>query len=178
MRCPSNDDGTYDIGVHIAVISYFVKPTLLSTTMPRRAQPVSTLSNKLSLCSHPHSANSGKDCLAFPVIFTMIEEGKATNGWFGHTVVKQSAQLSFANAQDAIDGKVLGGIPVHPGHDASAIEHDVKILHRIAKVLRDHRAKSGALFTETPKSAFTLDESGRPVDCDQSVPNDTDSLVQ
>jgi len=184
LSVKANDDGTYDIGVHIADVSYFVKPnTALDRDAKKRATSVYLVQRAVpmlppTLSEELCSLNFGKDRLAFSVIFTMTKEGKVTKKWFGRTVVKSSAQLSYANAQDAIDGEVLGGIPVTPEHDASAIEHDVKILHGIAKVLRDRRVKSGALFTETPKSAFILDESGRPVDCDQSVPNDATSLVQ
>jgi len=184
LSVKANDDGTYDIGVHIADVSYFVKPnTALDRDAKKRATSVYLVQRAVpmlppTLSEELCSLNFGKDRLAFSVIFTMTKEGKVTKKWFGRTVVKSSAQLSYANAQDAIDGKVLGGIPVAPEHDASAIEHDVKILHSIAKVLRDRRIKSGALFTDTPKSAFTLDESGRPDDCDQSVPNDATSLVQ
>lgn len=124
------------------------------------------------------SLNFGKDRLAFSVIFTMTKEAKVTKKWFGRTVVKSSAQLSYADAQDVIDGKILGGVPVAPEHDASAIEHDIRFLYETAKVLRERRLKNGALFADIPKLAFTLDESGRPIDCDQSVSDDASSLVE
>jgi len=123
------------------------------------------------------SLSFGKDRLAFSVIFTMTKEAKVTKKWFGRTVIKSSAQLSYENAQDVIDGKILG-VPVAPEHDASAIEHDVKFLHDIAKVLRERRFKNGALSADIPKLAFTLDKSGRPIDCDQLVPDDATSLIQ
>ena len=184
LSVKTNDDGTYDIGVHIADVSYFVKPnTALDRDAKKRATSVYLVQRAVpmlppTLSEELCSLDFGKDRLAFSVIFTMTKEGKVTKKWFGRTVVKSSAQLSYGNAQDAIDGKLLGGIPVAPEHDASAIEHDIKILHSIAKVLRERRIKNGALFTDTPKSAFTLDESGRPIDCDQSIPNDATSLVQ
>ena len=184
LSVKANDDGTYDIGVHIADVSYFVKPNTAldrdakkratSVYLTQRAVPMLPPTLSEELCS----LNFGKDRLTFSVIFTMTKEGKVTKKWFGRTVIKSSAQLSYANAQDVIEGKVLGGVPVAPEHDASAIEHDIRILHDIAKVLEERRFKNGALSTETPKSSFTLDESGRPVDCDQSVPNDANAVVR
>jgi protein SSD1 len=179
-----NDDGTYDIGVHIADVSFFVKPnTALDRDAKKRATSVYLVQRAVpmlppTLSEELCSLHFGKDRLTFSVIFTMTKEGKVTKKWFGRTVIKSSAQLSYTNVQDVIDGKVLGGVPVVPEHDASAIEHDIKILHDIAKDLRERRFKNGALSTETPKMAFSLDESGRPVDCDQSLPNDANSLVQ
>lgn len=184
LSVKANDDGTYDVGVHIADVSYFVKPnTALDRDAKKRATSVYLIQRAVpmlppTLSEELCSLNFGKDRLAFSVIFTMTKEAKVTKKWFGRTVIRSSAQLSYANAQDVIDGKILGGVPVTPEHDASAIEHDIKILHDIANVLRDRRFKNGALYTDTPKVAFTLDESGRPVDCGQSTVNDASSLIQ
>ena len=179
-----NEDGTYDIGVHVADISYFVKPnTALDRDAKKRATSLYLIQRAVPmlppiLSEELCSLNFGKDRLAFSVIFTMTKEAKVTKKWFGRTMIKSSAQLSYENAQDVIDGKVLGGVPVVPEHDASAIEHDIKILHDVARVLRERRFKNGALSADTPKMAFTLDRSGRPIDCDQLVSNDANSLVQ
>lgn len=184
MSMKINDDGTYDIGVHIADVSYFVKPnTALDRDAKKRATSVYLVQRAVpmlppTLSEELCSLNFGKDRLAFSVIFTMTKEAKVTKKWFGRTVVKSSAQLSYANAQDVIDGKILGGVSVVPEHDASAIEQDIKSLYEIAKVLRERRLKNGAIFADIPKLAFTLDESGRPIDCDRSVTNDASSLVE
>lgn len=183
MSVKVNDDGTYDIGVHVADVSYFVKlNTALDRDAKKRATSVYLIQRAVpmlppTLSEELCSLNFGKDRLAFSVIFTMTKEAKVTKKWFGRTMIKSSAQLSYTNAQDVIDGKILE-VPVTPEHDASAIEHDIKVLHDIAKVLRGRRLKNGSLFTDTPKLAFTLDESGRPIDCDQSGFNDASSLVQ
>jgi len=184
LSIKANDDGTYDVGVHIADVSFFVKPnTALDRDAKKRATSVYLIQRAVpmlppTLSEELCSLNLGKDRLAFSVIFTMTKEAKVTKKWFGRTVIKSSAQLSYENAQDVIDGKVLGGVPVAPEHEASAIEHDIKILHDIATVLKERRFKGGAIFTDTPKLAFTLDEFGRPTDCDQSASNDANSLVQ
>lgn len=179
-----NDDGTYDIGVHVADVSYFVKPnTALDRDAKKRATAVYLVQRAVpmlppTLSEELCSLNFGKDRLAFSVIFTMTKEAKVTKKWFGRTVIKSSAQLSYANAQDVIDGKLLAEIPVAPEHDASAIEHDIKILHEIAQVLRERRFRNGSLSADTPKLTFILDDSGKPIDCDQAVSSDANALVQ
>lgn len=184
LSVKANDDGTYDIGVHVADVSYFVKPnTALDRDAKKRATSVYLVQRAVpmlppTLSEELCSLNLGKDRLAFSVIFTMTREAKVTKKWFGRTVIRSSAQLSYSNAQDVIDGKLLGGVPVAPEHDASAIEHDIKILHEIAQVFRDRRFKNGSLSIDIPKLSFTLDESGRPVDCDQSASTDANALVQ
>lgn len=41
---------------------------------------------------------------------------------------RSSAKLSYANAQDVINGKGLGSVPIVPEHNAAAIEGDIKLL--------------------------------------------------
>ena len=184
LSVKANDDGTYDIGVHIADVSYFVKPnTALDRDAKKRATSLYLIQRAVpmlppTLSEELCSLNFGKDRLAFSVIFTMTKEAKVTKKWFGRTMIKSSAQLSYENVQDVIDGKVLGGVPVAPEHDASAIEHDIKILHDITKVMRERRFKNGALSANTPELTFVLDESGRPIDCDQLASSDANSLVE
>ena len=178
-----NDDGTYDVGVHVADVSYFVKPnTALDRDAKKRATSVYLIQRAVpmlppTLSEELCSLNFGKDRLSFSVIFTMTKEAKVTKKWFGRTVIRSSAQLSYSNAQDVIDGKLIG-IPVAPDHDASAIEHDIKTLHDIAQVLRERRFKNGALAADIPKATFTLDDSGRPIDCDQSEFTDANVLIE
>lgn len=42
--------------------------------------------------------------------------------------LRSAAQLSYKNVQNVINGLPLGDAPVHPDHDAAAIEHDIKLL--------------------------------------------------
>lgn len=42
---------------------------------------------------------------------------------------RPAAQLSYQHAQDVIEGKGLGNVPIGDGHPASGIEDDIAILH-------------------------------------------------
>lgn len=89
-----NDDGTYDVSVHIADVSHFVKPNTAldrdarkkatSVYLVQRAVPMLPPVLSEQLCS----LNPGQERLAFTVIFTMDKEGKVTNKWFGKTIIK------------------------------------------------------------------------------------------
>ena len=41
---------------------------------------------------------------------------------------RSAAKLTYANAQDVIDGKGLGDVPVITEHGVSEIEEDIKLL--------------------------------------------------
>lgn len=89
-----NDDGTYDIGVHIADVSYFVKPnTALDRDAKKRATSVYLVQRAVpmlppALSDELCSLVPGKDRLAFSVIFTMTKDARVTKKWFGRTVIK------------------------------------------------------------------------------------------
>jgi protein SSD1 len=89
-----NEDGTYDVGVHIADVSHFVKPnTALDRDARKRATSVYLIQRAVpmlppTLSEQMCSLAPGQDRLAFSVIFTMTKEAKVTKKWFGKTVIK------------------------------------------------------------------------------------------
>lgn len=89
-----NEDGTYDVGVHVADVSYFVKPnTALDRDARKRATSVYLVQRTVpmlppTLSEQLCSLLPGEERLAFSVIFTMTKEAKVLKKWFGRTVVK------------------------------------------------------------------------------------------
>lgn len=89
-----NEDGTYDIGVHIADVSYFVKPnTALDRDARKRATSVYLVQRAVpmlppTLSEQVCSLLPGQDRLAFSVIFTMTKDAKVVKKWFGRTIIK------------------------------------------------------------------------------------------
>ena len=89
-----NEDGTYDIGVHIADVSFFVKPnTALDRDARKRATSVYLVQRAVpmlppALSDELCSILPGQERLAFSVIFTMTKEAKVVKKWFGRTIVK------------------------------------------------------------------------------------------
>lgn len=89
-----NEDGTYDVGVHIADVSFFVKPnTALDRDARKRATSVYLVQRAVpmlppALSEELCSLLPGQERLAFSVIFTMTKEAKVVKKWFGRTIVK------------------------------------------------------------------------------------------
>ncbi|KAG5220697.1 RNB-domain-containing protein [Salix suchowensis] len=156
-----NEDGTYDVGVHIADVSYFRAVPMLPPALSER------------LCS----LVPGQDRLAFSVVLTFTKDGRVVKKWFGKTVIKSAAQLSYADAQNVIEGKTLGNVAVIPEHNAADIAHDIKVLEDIAKHLRAQRIDNGALSLESLKLSFSLDVNGFPTDCGPVEYTDANRLV-
>lgn len=100
LSIKANDDGTYDVAVHIADVSFFVKANTpldrdarkraTSVYLVQRAVPMLPPALSEQLCS----LLPGQDRLAFSVIFTMDTEGKVLRKWFGKTIIR-SGLVSF-----------------------------------------------------------------------------------
>lgn len=86
--------------------------------------------------------------------------------------------MSYQDAQNVLDGKGLGSVPVNSSHPATGVEHDVKVLESIAKILREDRFKSGALSLESMQLKFDLDDTGLPSDCGQYERTESNFLVE
>ncbi|ESK96057.1 cell wall biogenesis protein phosphatase [Moniliophthora roreri MCA 2997] len=179
-----NEDGTYDVGVHVADASHFVKPnTALDRDARKRATSVYLVQRAVpmlppALSEQICSLLPGQDRLAFSVIFTFSKDAKVMKKWFGKTVIRSATKLSYDDAQNVIEGKSLGSVPVIPEHGAGDIEHDIKVLHDLAMKLRAQRLENGTLSLESLRLEFKLDDNGMPADCWQHQRTEANDLVQ
>ncbi|KAJ1308908.1 hypothetical protein OPQ81_004593 [Rhizoctonia solani] len=178
-----NDDGTYDVGIHITDVSYFVKPnTALDRDARKRATSVYLVQRAVpmlppTLSEELCSLVPGKERLTFSAVFTMTQDARVIKKWFGRSIIKSAAKLSYAETQAVIDGSNLVSENIDPQHSANAIEGDIKILHNLAKQMRERRIENGTLSVQTLKLKFDLDESGAPIDCSDEMQTEANYLV-
>jgi DIS3-like exonuclease 2 len=182
----------YEVGVHIADVSYFVRE-MTSVDYCARARTTSVyLVNRVipmlprPLCEHMCSLNPDEPKLTFSVIWKMDKYGRIIDEWFGKTIIKSCVKLSYEQAQDLID---------HPD-DISWIEEDVNMprlksfnwgrisravvsLNRIAQNMRTKRFSDGALRIDNVKIKYELDqESGLPTGFSFETRTDANYLIE
>ncbi|XP_061493521.1 LOW QUALITY PROTEIN: DIS3-like exonuclease 2 [Rhineura floridana] len=190
LSCKLLPDGNFEVGVHIADVSYFVlEETVLDETASKRAtsvylvQKVIPMLPKL-LCEELCSLNPMTDRLTFSVIWKLSPQGKILDEWFGRTVICSCAKLSYDHAQSMIENpeKVFAAEelpPISPQHSVDEVRRSVLNLHQIAKQLREQRFTDGALRLDQLKLSFTLDkESGMPQGCYIYQYRDSNKLVE
>jgi protein SSD1 len=179
-----NDDGTYDIGIHVADVSFFVKPnTPLDRDARKRATSVYLVQRVVpmlppALSEQLCSLLPGDDRLAFSVILTLDNDAKVLKKSFSKTIIRSAAKLAYSDVQRVINGQSLGDSVVDSEHKASDVEKDILILQSLANKLTARRFHNGALRLNIPTLTFTLDENGRPSDCGQSQRTDAQTLVK
>lgn len=157
LSVKENEDGTVEIGIHIADVSFFVRPGdpidregrkratsiyLVDRTVPMLPE---ILSN--DLCS----LVPNQDRLAFSAVLTMTKDGTVTDTWFGETVIHSDKRFSYEEAQgvlDAGEGPLLA---------------ELMLVRDIARKVRAERTRNGAFSFDTPEVKVEVDETGKPV---------------
>ncbi|GAB1600276.1 DIS3-like exonuclease 2 isoform X1 [Argonauta hians] len=168
------DKGLFEIGVHIADVSYFLKEsTSLDKIAASRAtsvyltQKVIPMLPKI-LCEKLCSLNPNEPRLCFSVIWHINEKAEIVNEWFGRTVINSCAKLSYDHAQGFINDPsreyTADQLPTITGFSINDIKTRVLKLHKIASLLRKKRFEDGALRLDKVKLQWLLnDETQSPM---------------
>uniref|UniRef100_A0A3B5BDQ1 DIS3-like exonuclease 2 n=1 Tax=Stegastes partitus TaxID=144197 RepID=A0A3B5BDQ1_9TELE len=190
LSCKQLPDGNFEVGVHIADVSYFVEQdNTLDAVASQRATSVYMVQKVIPmlprlLCEELCSLNPLTDRLTFSVIWKITPEGKILDEWFGRSVIRSCVKLSYDHAQSMIEApeKMFPAEelpPVDPVHSIDEIHQAVLNLHSIAKNLRAQRFSGGALRLDQLKLSFTLDkETMMPQGCYVYQYRDSNKLVE
>nr|XP_057924785.1 DIS3-like exonuclease 2 [Doryrhamphus excisus]XP_057924786.1 DIS3-like exonuclease 2 [Doryrhamphus excisus] len=190
LSCKLLPDGNFEVGVHIADVTYFVEEgNALDACASQRSTSVYLVQKVIPmlprlLCEELCSLNPLIDRLTFSVIWKISPEGKILSEWFGRSVIRSCVKLSYDHAQSMIDApeKMFAAEelpPVDPEHPIDEIHQAVLNLHSIAKNLRAQRFCGGALRLDQLKLSFTLDkETMMPQGCYIYQYRDSNKLVE
>ena len=174
-------NGNFEVGVHIADVSYYVKP---GTLMDQEAQARGTsvylvdrtvpmLPEKLSnkLCS----LRPNEDKLTFSAVFEITPEANVVDRWFGRTVICSDYRFDYEGAQRIIETE--GKEPEDPAV-TQEIRDAVLELNKLASILRKRRFSSGAISFERPEMKVEVDEKGKPVRVYEKITKEANWLIE
>jgi len=151
------ENGNWEVGVHIADVTYYVKPdSLVEEEAKQRAtsiylvdRVVPMLPERLSnqICS----LGPDEDKLTYSAVFELNDKSEVIDEWFGRTIINSDKRFSYSEAQKVIDT------------GEGDMKEQVLLLHRLAQQLRAKRFASGAFAFEKTEVRFDLDEAGKPL---------------
>lgn len=165
-------DGTYEIGVHIADVSHYVREgTALDKEALKRGTSIYLVDRTIPmlpevLSNDVCSLNPHEDKLTFSAIFIMNDKAEIKDRWFGRTVMNSDHRFTYETAQESINTKT--------GPYADVL---IK-LNEIAKVLQKEKFNAGAIEFEQEEIKFKLDENGKPIGVYKKERLDTHKLVE
>jgi len=151
------DNGFWEVGVHIADVSYYVQPGSIldeeafdrGTSVYLVDRVVPMLPEKLSngVCS----LRPNEDKLCFSAIFELDDQAEIQHQWFGRTVIHSDKRFAYEDAQKIIET------------GEGDLKDEVLTMNRLAIKLREGRFKKGSIAFERIEVKFNLDENGKPL---------------
>ncbi len=162
----------YEIGVHIADVSHFVRPgTLLDAEARRRALSVYLVDRTIPmlpeiLSNDLCSLNPHEDKYTFSAVFHVTRGGEVKDKWFGRTIIHSDHRFTYEEAQEILDK----GAGIH--HD------ELSVMREIAQIFEKKKFENGAINFETDEVKFVLDETGKPIRVYRKERKDTHRMIE
>ena len=151
------DNGNWEVGVHIADVTYYVKPeSLIDREAFSRATSVYLVDRTIPmlperLCNFICSLRPNEEKLAFSVIFDITEKGEVRDSRIVHTVINSDRRFTYEEAQAVIET------------GEGEYKEEILALNGLAQKLRDRRFKDGAIAFDRYEVKFDIDENGKPL---------------
>lgn len=166
------ENGNYEIGVHIADVSYYVRPnTIIDEEAFKRATSVYLVDRVIPMLPERLSNNicslvPNKDRLCFSAVFEMDNKAKVINEWFGRTIINSDKRFAYEDVQEIIENK------------AGEYCKEIETLDFLAKELRGERMQSGSINFNKVEVKFNLDDKGSPLSVYFKEMKDANKLIE
>ncbi|WP_444811282.1 ribonuclease R [Streptococcus canis] len=158
------DNGNYELGVHIADVSYYVtEGSALDKEAVRRGtsvyvtdRVVPMLPERLSngICS----LNPNVDRLTQSALMEINAQGHVVNYQICQSVIKTTYRMTYSAVNDMIAGDE------EALQEFASIADDVTLMVALHRMLEAMRSKRGALNFDTQEAKIIVNDKGMPVD--------------
>ena len=183
------ENGLYEIGIHIADVSHYVKPdTVLDDEAYERATSIYLVDRVVPML--PEILSNGACSLrpreekyTFSAVFKMNDNCEIKDQWFGRTVTYSDARFAYEEAQAIIETK-NSVIPQEISLTGETYNTDQSIteailkLDELAKKMRTKRMRTGAISFDKVEVKFNLDEQANPVGVFFKTSKDANKLIE
>lgn len=193
------DDGLWEVGVHIADVSHYVKEgSVIDKEAVKRATSVYLVDRTIPmlperLCNFICSLRPNEEKLTYSVVFKLDDKAVVKDWHLAHTVIKSDRRFTYEEVQKVLedhkeaspeDYKMPGDHEADPnfnGPDVLPAEHfatELITLNRLAKQLRARRFEHGSINFDRSEVRFDIDNKGKPIGVYFKVAKDANKLVE
>ncbi len=165
-------DGTIEVGVHIADVSFFVRPgSAFDKEARERATSVYLVDRTIPmlpeiLSNDLCSLNPNEDRLAVSAVFTLDANANIVSEWFGETVIHSDKRFTYEEAQGVLDA------------GRGTLHAELAVLRSLAKKIRRGRQARGAIEFDTAEVKVKLDAEGNPIAIVLKERRETNLLIE
>ncbi|RAH45220.1 exosome catalytic subunit DIS3 [Aspergillus brunneoviolaceus CBS 621.78] len=170
-------NGNFEVGVHIADVSHFVKPNnAMDLEASQRGTTVYLVDKRIDMLPHLLgtdlcSLKPYVERYAFSVLWEMTPNAEVVSADFTKSVIRSREAFSYEKAQKRIDDP----------RQTDELTESMRTLLRFSKILRQKRMDAGALNLASPEVRIEADndEVGDPLaDVKTKAMLETNSLVE
>ncbi len=164
--------GNWEIGVHIADVSYYVKEnTMLDQEAYDRATSIYMADRVVPmlpeiLSNNVCSLKPREDKLCFSAVFEMTDDAVIIKDWYGKTVINSNYRFNYEEVQLIIET------------NEGQFVDEISTFNRLAGILRENRFKNGSFAFDTEEVRFKLDENGKPIEVFIKQQKDSNKLIE
>ena len=183
------DENNYEVGIHIADVSFYVKPsTVLDKEAYNRATSIYLVDRVIpmlpeKLSNKVCSLRPNEDKLTFSAVFNFNKNAEIKNSWFGRTIIRSKKRFSYQEAQEIIETKknIISKKNSLTGKEYKvdqSIVDAIIILDDIAKKIRSKREKNGSINFNRTEVGFILDKEKNPKEIYFKKSGDSNKLIE
>ncbi len=179
----------YEVGVHIADVSHYVKEgSVIDKEAQRRATSVYLVDRTIPmlperLCNFICSLRPDEEKLCYSVVFLLDDEAKIHSWRLVHTVIRSDRRFAYEEVQEIITRGDKGN---EVGEQKNSSERNLEpsintailILNQLAQKLREQRFKNGAMRFDREELHFDIDEKGKPTRAYFKRSNEATQLIE
>ena len=151
------ENGNWEIGVHIADVSHFVRPgDIIDKEAYNRATSVYLVDRTIPML--PEYLSNGlcslrpnEDKYSYSCIFEMSDDAKVQASRIVRTVICSDRRFTYEEAQEIIE------------RGEGDYAEEILTLNRLAQQIREERFKAGSIAFERPEVRFLIDDAGKPI---------------
>ena len=170
-----NEDGTYELGVHIADVSYFVKEgSAIDKEAFNRGTSVYMVDTVIpmlphALCNGLCSLNAHEDHLTLSCIMTINEEGDVVDYNIAPSIINSKKRFTYDEVNYYYNGKKKFSKDLNEMLDNAL---------KLSKILRKKKNNRGSLELETDEAYISVDKNGKPIDISLRKRDKAEMLIE
>ncbi len=165
-------NGNWEVGVHIADVSYYVKPgSVIDKEAESRGTSVYLVDRVVPmlperLCNDLCSLRPDEDKLAFSCIFELNDQAEVQASRITRTVIRSNRRFAYEEAQAIIET------------GEGDYKEEILKLNDLAQYLRKRRFENGSINFDRHEVKFDIDENGRPLGVYFKVSKEANKLIE
>ena len=169
-------NGNYEVGVHIADVSWYVRPgSLVDKEARERGTSVYLVDRTVpmlpeKLCNKLCSLRPHEEKLTFSAVFEMTPKAEIRSRWIGRTVIDSNHRLNYDQAQAIIEEKDTTSEPT--------LIEAITTLNKLASIMKENERKAGAIDFDRPEMKVEVDEKGKPIRVYQKISKEANWLIE